>query len=72
MDFLKKIPIVGSLMGDGLKSSEGVGFAGIIAWAVSGPVTMEKAIAIFGLAVGLGIYALARSRVKEVAAKEAA
>lgn len=69
MDWLKKIPIIGSLAGDGLKSSEGVGFAGLIAWAVTGPMTMEKAIAVAGLAVGLGIYANARSRVKEVEAK---
>lgn len=69
MDWLKKIPVVGSLMGDGLKSSEGVGFAGLIAWATLGEMTLEKAIACAGLAIGLGVYALARSRVKEVAAK---
>ena len=66
---IKDIPIIGSLVGDGLKSSEGVGFAGLIAWAVSGPVGIPKAIALAGLAIGLGIYANARSRVKEVEAK---
>jgi hypothetical protein len=69
MDWLKKIPVLGSLAGEGLKSSEGVGFAGLIAWATLGTMTLEKAIAVAGLGIGLGIYALARSNVKEVHAK---
>ena len=72
MDWLKKnIPVLGALAGDGLKSSEGVSFAAIIAWAMAGELTVAKAIAVAGLAVGVGIYAYSRSQVKAVEAKEA-
>ena len=71
MDWLKKIPVLGALGGDGLKSSEGVGFEGIIAWAIAGELTWPKALAVAGLSVGLGIYAYARSGVKEIKAKAA-
>ena len=71
-EFLKKIPVLGALAGDGIKSTEGVGFGAIIAWATVGDLTTAKAIAVTGLAIGLGIYAYARGQVKAVAAKEAA
>lgn len=74
MEWLKSVPVLGALAGDGVKSSEGVGFAGIIALvaAHASTMTLPLGIALAGLAVGLGIYANARSRVKEVEAKEGA
>ncbi len=64
MDFLKNIPVLGALSGQGVKSSEGVGFGALIAWAMASDIDIPKAVTIAGLAVGLGLYAFSRSCAK--------
>lgn len=86
MDWLKKIPVLAALTGEGLKSSEGVGIAGVVTLAapialslaasdMDWKVALAKGIGLLGLGVlgfAIGKYAEARATVKAVAAKEGA
>lgn len=72
MEWLKKIPVLGAIAGDGIKSSEGVMLGSLIAIVTAKDITLPTAIAIAGIGIGIGGYAIARGGVKGIAAKEAA
>lgn len=73
-ELLRKLPFLAALTGDGLKSSEGVGVAGVLALAallvnalIGNPDSMPLALGLVGvglLLIGVSIYAGARTNAK--------
>jgi len=66
VDWLKKIPVLGALSGEGVKSTEFALLASLVGLVVAkgGDLSLPAAIAIGGCGVGVGLYAIARSKVK--------